>query len=153
MEATHNNLIDIRSNINDLNEKKRSLGMEKQTLEAQLSVIRNKIRGRVGRMPPPEYQALTRKQGEIYQKVLNINQQIIDIKSEISKKSILEMNIDNELNSSVPEKITITSKLQTLKSKYMAFASDMTRVSSMRVMASQVAEEIDAIIKDLKKNN
>jgi hypothetical protein len=37
--------------------------------------------------------------------------------------------------------------LQALKANYLDFAADRSRVSSMRAMAAQVADELDRLIK------
>jgi hypothetical protein len=148
-------LTDIKASIDNLNDNKMTLGLEKQKLEVSQAVIRNKIRGRAGRIAPDEYKSLVRKQGENNQKILDINEKIISIKNELAKKQRLRDECEIHLletSSEVSNKSNSLSKLQSLKSKYMSFASDMTRVSSMRVMASQIAEELDAIIKDLKKS-
>jgi len=66
------------------------------------------------------------------------------INEEVSKYNLMKEGVRMELNKTKSN--PIFEYLTSLKEKYMEFSSDTTRVSSMRIMASKFAEELDFLI-------
>ena len=67
---------------------------------------------------------------------------------EISKKSTFKEELEYELKTTGNNgEFSLKNMLINLKDKYIDFASDNTRVSSTRIMASKFANEIEQILK------
>jgi len=146
MKLDESALIKIDQSITDLNTRKSTLSTQKKRLELELSTLNNRVRAS-DRLPKDEYAAICRKQRECKDKIFSIDDQITQINNEISKKHNLGQEVRVEIKKNKSEEIK--TRLVKLRDDYLQFSSDATRVSSMRVMASQVAEQIEAIIKTL----
>lgn len=141
--TTNLQLYNVRESIIRLNEKKAALVEAKQELQDQQSIYNRRVRGKP--LPKIEYDSIVKKQAEVGKKTLQIDKGIREVCLDISKRSLLETEVMNNIDK------TTTEKLTSLRDKYMGFASDMTRVASMRAMASRFSEDLEEIIKSIIK--
>jgi len=139
---------DIERMMNSLKDNHQELVHRKKSLDAKLADIKNRIRGNGRALPQLEYQALCRKQSEYKTEIVHIDRDISSINSELRKKQVIRDEIYYQQKVTI-DKLDTSAKSQliTLRDEYMQFASDTTRISSMRAMASKIAEELESIIK------
>lgn len=150
---TESSVIDLRRSIADLKTKKSKLSTSKRELELKLATLTSRVRASSRTLPQCEYKDISRKQVEYKQKIYSLDREMIEINDELRKKGILgeeiRLHLKNNGNSDIDKDGTIKERLIVLRDNYMEFSSDVTRISSMRAMASKVAEEIEGIIKTL----
>lgn len=84
----------------------------------------------------------------------NIEIQIRSLNDELTFKTKLKNEIvfyisNNKVMENKGDIDKIIQKATVLKNKYMSFTKDRTRISSLRVMASEFVGEIDELIKNL----
>lgn len=144
---TMQNCLDIERSILEQKSIQSKFVFEKKRAEDELASIKNKIRGNGKPLPPAEYQSLCKRQDAIKKEKTITEQEIAKIQTDIQKKSLLKDEIKNELKERA--NTTLPDTLVSLRDYYMAFASDKTRVGSMRAMSSEFAEKLEAIIKTL----
>lgn len=122
--------------------------LNKKDFEFELSNLNAKVRSRTGLLSQNDYQAICRRQDYLKQGLNTIQKTLTDYKNKIQEKVVLKEKLRNKIK--FDKEITVSSidKIILLKDKYQAFASDQTRVSSMRVMASQIVQELELIISD-----
>jgi len=145
-------LIDIEKSIADLMTTKSRLSTRKKQIELQLSQYKSRVRNAPGNLPAKEYKSICRKQDEIKAEMFDIDNQITDINSQIYKKNSLHQEVAIHLkngNINTENGGSVKSRLIKLRDHYLSFSADNTRVSSMRIMASQIAEQLEVIIKTL----
>jgi hypothetical protein len=144
---TMQNVLDIERSILEQKSKQSEFVFKKKRAEDELAFIKNRIRANQKHLPEIEYKSLCKKQDVLKKEKTDAEQEISKIQTDIQKKSLLKDEIKNELkeraNTNLPDTLTA------LRDYYMAFASDKTRVGSMRAMASEFAEKIESIIKTL----
>lgn len=146
---TIDNVIDLRKSIASLIERKSKLSGEKQQIQLEFIKLNNQVKGK--RLPPSEYKAICRKQQELSGKLLEIEKHISELKTEIRKKSDLRHECEIAIgmvyagSANDNPSSNILQSLDLLRTKYIEFSGDGTRVSSMRMMASQFVKEIDKI--------
>lgn len=136
----------IEDELRELENKRTPLVDRKKEIELELSEINNKIRVG-GYLDQNEYAKICERQDFVKREKYKIEQQILGI-----KRMIREKNGEKDKITLQGKKIgnsEIKSSLIELRDKYMAFAADTTRVSSMRAMSSKFVEEIQAILKTL----
>ena|SRR6476620_9341126 len=120
--------------------------LNKKEFELELSGLNSKVRSRTEKLSQNEYQSICRRQEYLKKGINNIQQTLTDYKSRIQEKVILKEKLKNRINFDKEGVSTTIEKIILLKDKYRDFASDQTRVSSMRVMASQICQELESII-------
>lgn len=72
--------------------------------------------------------------------------------SRIRAEEDMKKSQDEEALDSLSRETTgavLREKIETLRGKYMQFASDLTRVASMRMMASQFSQELTQVLEGL----
>lgn len=139
-DKNKNELIDLQSQIDSVNE-------ERLTLQNNLSSI--KIRLSQGIVPNKLYAKLMEAKLE-YHKAVQDNLKIHRVLKR--RKGKINDIIEDERNASrnSPEKInSVKSELEGIKNKYFEFYRDKTRISGMRKMASDFIIELDKVIKKL----
>lgn len=150
IKITKQTKIDIDRSIANLENKKTDAANEKIKYQNELSELNFQVRGN-GRkiIPQVKYDTICQKQAEVKRKMLVVDQYISELKKEITNKRILRDEVDLTLNPNTnPD--NILGNIISLRDKYVNFASDNTRVSSTRLMASRFAEDLDSIIKSVK---
>lgn len=135
--------------INELHKKRVELALQKRDIEIDLMALNKRVMSSTQRLPPQEYKDICAKQIRLKQKAAEIEKQIIHVKTEIRDKSLLLESIRDHLrtNRDAPSS-PLKERLINLRNHYMEFASDATRVASLRTMASRFAEEIELILSD-----
>jgi hypothetical protein len=135
--------VDIIVKETELRERRGQLSQEKASIESRLSHLTCKVRGKI--LPREEYRNICEEQNRAKRALFYVNEGLAAIKVELSKVH-LEKDFLKLAGDSV-ETPRIVSGLQVLREKYSQFAQDATRISSMRLMASQFVSELEEIIK------
>ncbi len=151
-EINRAKIIDIETAMLELKEKKNKLTTLKKEIEVKNAQYNARIRTANRKLPPDEYKNICREQSNCKSKIIKLDEKIKEINIEMSKKGILKERLKLELSYLINTEIdvlTIRAMLIKMRDDYISFASDNTRVSSMRIMASQIAEEIEYIIKKI----
>lgn len=146
IEITAQHLLDIEASMNKLNAQKSKLSLDKKEIELKLSVVKNTIRSS-GKLSQYEYNNLCKDQNKYKADIINIEKALAEIQLEIRKKSELKETL--RLDKKQQNVKEIKTNLISLRDKYMNFASDKSRISSMRVMSSTFAEELENLIKQI----
>ncbi len=133
----------VKNAILKLNQSRDVLVAQKKELENEFFDLKRQISGRW--LPNHEHDKLTKRQSELRIQMLPIERGLAENKRQLREKNALldEYNLSKEQNVKIP----ILEGLQALKANYLDFAADRSRVSSMRAMAAQVADELDRLIK------
>ena len=146
MKVTEQNIIDLEQSISVLNRQKEKLVFDKKEAELQNSFLNNKVRSG-GRLHDVKYKNICEQQNKIKGSVLKIERAIGEVNTEITKKSNLIQQLRFEFKKQ--KNIDTKEQLTIMRDYYINFASDKTRVSSMRAMGAEFAEKIERIIKQL----
>jgi hypothetical protein len=144
MDNLQQNIIDIEETINILIQQKEKLICDKREIELENSIINSQVRVG-GRFKDVEYKKICNQQNKLRKNSFKLERSISDLSIEIMKKSTLKEKLKLEFNSQ--KKIDVKLKLTELRDYYINFASDKTRVSSMRAMSAEFAEKIEVLIK------
>lgn len=134
---------EIERALNALALKRSRLAVEKTTHQAELSRLKDRVRGSEG-LPPEEYRAICRKQNEIKGRIVSIEADMATIRNEMREKEVLKSDVKLDHASGAMNEESLAS-IRNLRQKYMEFAADATRVSSMRQMAAQFVQELELI--------
>lgn len=129
--------------INELEEKRAGLATKNKEIDLEIGKLNQRVKGR--HLPTVEYNSICKKQGDMKTSKTKIELELAAVKSQLRNKHIIRDEIYEHLQSIKPpaiEKANIINKLEELKNKYLQFASDNTRISSMRTMAAQIASEL-----------
>ncbi len=146
-ESPQSELIALIKKITELRNEKNRLGQIKLKYQGQLGELTDQLRAG-GRVSDGRFQGVVLRQRQLKSKVLELEPKTAAVKLEIQKlanrETELRLKIFGSLdkNFSTPGE-TLTARIQALRRKYNEFSSDSTRISSMRLMASQFAEELD----------
>lgn len=150
IKITKQTRLDAERSIANLVNKRSDAANEKIKYQNDLSELNMQIRGNGKRiMPQIQYDNILQKQAEVKRKMAVVDSYIFQLKKELSNKRILlnEINLALDTNS---DSFNVMVHIINLRDKYVNFASDNTRVSSTRLMASRFAEDLDLIIKSVK---
>ena len=119
----------------------------KKEIELELSELNQQVRGL--HLEDEDYAKVVKRQTEIKREKLLLEQGIMKIKRELNS---VNQEIDKaRLQSKKAPNDAIHQSLVDLRDKYMSFAADTTRVSSMRAMSSKFVEEIQSVLKIIKQ--
>lgn len=138
--------------INALKDKQRALADKKRAMETELSVARNRIRS--ARLSHDEYVGICRKQNQLRTEIIKVEQALTPIKSELRHWYAIEAEMRVQVmmrhghsgDFRVDENAPLVDKVIALRSVYLNFAEDHTRVNSMRMMAAEFANELTKIL-------
>lgn len=139
------NKYDIERSIIELKARKSELGARKAKLQNDVSETKEMLRTVL--QNHPTHTALIHRKKNLVAEMDEVELEIIKLKKEISKRSVLKSEAVGIMDN--PQSKAVVA-LTTMRDEYQSFASDKTRVSSMRIMASQVAERLTEVIKNLK---
>lgn len=143
-----NNIFDLRDAILPLTMKKEELVLKKREMEVKMAIYNTRIRTSTKKLPDSEYKSICRKQDKLRSDILEIEIQLNDLNNQIRKKEILIRNLNREgLENGNQNAKSILDEIHKLKNKYIEFSSDSSRISSMRLMASQFIDDLENIIK------
>lgn len=145
-------IAEIRARVDRLLGEKGDLSSRKREIETQLGTIKNRIRAG-GRLDRKYYDEQIARQKKISMEKLNIEREISRINGELRDLYSKDQEIKSEAKAreqicgiSETQVILWLSDLSALRTKYIQFSEDNTRVNSMRLMAAQFAAELDALI-------
>jgi hypothetical protein len=133
--------IDILIGESELRERRSLLSQEKGSIESRLALLTAKVRGKL--LPREEYLQICDEQLRAKRALYHVNQSLTSIKLEIQKlnteKDFIKLSHGCEAE--------VIVRLQAIREKYSLFAQDSTRISSMRLMASQFVSELEEAMK------
>lgn len=133
----------VKNAILKLNQSRDVLVAQKKELDNQFFDIKRKISGKW--LPGDEYDKLTKMQYDLRNQMLPIERGLAENKRQLREKNALldEYRLSKEDNVKIP----MLEALESLKANYLDFAADRSRVSSMRAMAAEFADQLDTLIK------
>lgn len=145
---TEENVVDLEQSIFDLKRQKAEVVADKCSKQLKVGELKDKLND--PKTEGKEFRKLTEKRIIIKNELSEIELKIRKINLEIDGKRKLlvscQSHVKSQKNKSKSEETTL-EMVKSLRDKYQHFSSDHTRVSSMRIMASQMVEELDTIIK------
>lgn len=126
---------------NDIEETRKPLIERKKEIELLLSEYTNKVKGRV--LPQEEYEHICNEQAKLKREKFEVEKKVATIKEELRK-----LNSDIDCISLDIKRTSEEAKdfILEVRDKYLSFAADTTRVSSMRAMASKFVEELQYLL-------
>lgn len=126
---------------NDIEETRKPLIERKKEIELLLSEYTNKVKGRV--LPQEEYEHICNEQAKLKREKFEVEKKVATIKEELRKlKSDIDcISLDIKRTSEEAKDFILE-----VRDKYLSFAADTTRVSSMRAMASKFVEELQYLL-------
>lgn len=160
-------ILELREEVAQLQIEKRKGTEEQKVLEEELHSLNARVRSVIHmghRLPAMEYKRVCDRQGALKKKLARVqreatrrNARIADLNGQLhamERESAEERGVPSavrmELDALYGACANAESACETLRARYAAFASDMTRVSSMRVMAAKFAEELGVVLKGLQ---
>ena len=146
MEITEQTILDVEVSINTLIQQKEKLVFDKKEIELKNAVLNNQVRAG-GRMHDVKYKQICEQQSKLKKDALKIERAISELSIEIMKKSTFKDQLRAEFKKQ--QKIDVRQKLTEMRDYYINFASDKTRVASMRAMGAEFAEKVEVLIKSL----
>jgi len=143
---TAKDLFNLDEKIIELKANKQKLIGSKISVEGSLSILANKYNkvefgGTEFYKIKDDRQKLKTEANQIEMKIRKINEEIA---YKVKLKQEIEFHLKGK-KASVPDD-KVVRQLKNLKEKYNSFAKDKTRVSSMRIMASEFRDELEEII-------
>jgi len=145
---TLENEVDLERSILDLKTKKAGYVGSKTQLQLDVANIKDILNN--PNSTEYETKEATNMRVVTRNTLSQLEHQIKAVNLEIISKRKLLIAIASHLRNNkkqIKSDDKMINQLITLKEKYAAFASDNTRISSMRLMASQLTEELESIIK------
>lgn len=147
---TKDDLLNVERTIADKQDEYDELSQKKKDLEFDLSKINSQIRmGR--RLDDNAYDALVRNQNRIKGQISALREPMSVLKKTLRRKHLMKDEIKHHLSKKV--KISseeLVDKIVSFRKYYNDFASDATRVSSTRIMASRFAKDLQELLNILK---
>ncbi|GAB3013579.1 hypothetical protein GCM10027051_16050 [Niabella terrae] len=134
----------LKQDIQDLEEERQPYVTEKRELELRMTMLNEKLKVT---LPEAEFDAIKSERADIVKQKYNVEEKIRRIGSMMKEKNLEIEKAD--VYSRRTSKTGIGDALTELRNKYNAFASDATRVSSTRVMASKFVEELNELIQKI----
>jgi hypothetical protein len=152
----------IKTQIADLKDRASELSLAKRKLETELQTLSNRVRKSSGLLPGNEYKNICSRQIIVKKNILEIENKIAPIKSELRRWYAMEdearvkANLSFTDNRSAPvtgnagdKEDKFRHRIIELRNEYLNFSEDSTRINSMRLMSSQIANELTAALKDV----
>jgi hypothetical protein len=142
----------LRRQLADLTKERVGYVTAKKSYEAELVQITAEIRGNHN-IPRDRWNKLLARQAESKRFLFATEQRLFALGPQIKKLN--QMISELESTEYVAKRLVlqeqqapdIVRRLSELREKYAAFGADNTRVSSMRLMATQFANELEALIR------
>lgn len=135
----------MKNQLADLQDEKTNLVGQKKTAEAEMSEINTLFRT-VKRFNPGQYQKILARQNDTKRLCTMLDSKLSEVKAKIYRVNSLIGSCAQDESSKKDKKESIRKDLVNLRDKYIEFGSDGTRVSSMRLMASNFAKELDSLL-------
>jgi len=147
MEISEQTKLEIERAVSNLMDKKAELTTAKKQYELKISLLNSRVRGKT--LSAAEYSSVCEEQNVCKAEMLNLQVKINELNADIQKKRNLGEDVRIQLGKVKVKTLNLTAiidNLIVLRDNYMSFASDVTRVSSTRVMASKFSEELNALM-------
>jgi hypothetical protein len=132
-----------------LRDRRLTLVAARKKAEAELAGVNHQIRG--NRLPTEQYRRLLNRQHRLGQDMREFDTQLAENKHSLQRLVTENEAAHQERLLDVAASATGTSSLAesvvSLLAKYRALSQDRTRISSIRVVAAEVADDIEAILK------
>ncbi len=141
-ELVYNNIQRIEQTLTELNEEKLPLINAKREIEAELTQLNVQLKEQY--YSPEEFNIINSKRGRLVKQKTDIDIKLSELKQRSLKLHTEKESANIELKKKPNEAIKMA--MYGLRDKYLSFAADTTRVSSMRAMSSKFVEEIQAIL-------
>lgn len=145
-------LYQARNEIDKLQEQRTPLTKELQELNLKLAKLNNHVRAS-GRLPDLEYKGICKQQIKIKERIIQIQNSLAKITKEKREWDSYETELRAKIAiaSSLVKTHEISTndlfeKIKQLRNEYLDFAEDQSRINSMRIMASQFANELTKIL-------
>lgn len=134
----------IEAEIFELQEKRNPFVDRKTEIELELSELNNQVRMN-NNIPDEDFVKICKRQNELKAEKNLMDKSLLGTKSELRLKNKERDELKALLKYSPKEHIE--ERLVELRDKYTQFASDKSRVASMRAMAAEFVGEITKILK------
>jgi len=153
--------IELRDKILKLNSEKAQANIDRMSAEAELSALNHSVRGQ----HVTNYGDVCRRQANIKNKLVSIRKRSMALGGEAAALSAEEHKLhirlrqierkDNEetpvaslstKTAEVERSVSAMKAICEMKDRYLKFAEDGSRISSMRLMATRFANELQEII-------
>lgn len=141
-------LLLIEGLILDIKAKKNVLINRKISFQNSLSTLKDKYK--LVSPNSKEFKRIKSVRQNIIEHCNGIELKIKMLNQELNYKNKLKVEIEHHISGKKSlENADILNKLNILKSKYIEFSKDRTRISSLRVCAAEFVSELDNIIKNI----
>lgn len=134
--------IDIERSVVLLKSKKNSLVTKKILIQEKLGNLRDE---RICMRNKKRLEQIFIDRKVLKNDLHNLEIEIKDINNSIKQKNILKKEFDSYDNEEIKPH-AIISELKNLRKEYRDFSKDLTRVSSMRLMATNFEQKLESII-------
>lgn len=148
-------LFEIDAEIASIQARRTPLILAKQKLEAERTTLNSRVKssnGHRNRLSPEEYRQICNRQSVISRKTMEILNELAPLKTRLRELESLstqfraQMGVLTPREQSVGRVDSLRPSVVAIRDKWLGFAEDQTRVSSMRVMASQIARELTDLL-------
>jgi len=149
-EFTKNNLLLIEQCIISLKKEKNNVVEIKTRLESNLRELSDKYSDVI--FNSKEFLEIKKLRKNLKTNVTGIEARIRKINNEIAEKNKLKLEVEFYLNNNrslegKEDLEKVKQRMEELIKKYKEFAKDRTRISSLRVMASEISDELTKVLK------
>lgn len=145
---TTQNKVDLERSILSLKDKKACFVSQKIEYQETAGILKDKVNGLHNTEEGYDVAVAARTVNK--RTLTSLETDIKEVNAEINKKHQLLLSVNHHL--SIKKKLEkgelkLLDAITSLKKEYLVFASDRSRISSMRAMASEVALKLENIIK------
>jgi chromosome segregation ATPase len=145
--ATQNSL---REQLSDLEEERAGLIHQKKSIEQELAELVNEIR-LCPRMEPQKYKRFITRQNDAKRQMATVEGALAAIKAKKQRLHDLLAAVGSDASTKAEKAHSLRLQIVLLRDKYIEFGSDNTRVSSMRLMATQFAQDLELLLSATKE--
>lgn len=141
-EQVYNKIQRVEQALLEINDLKLPLVNEKRAIEVELNEMNVLLKSTS--FSDPEYNKINSRRGNLVKKKGDIEIKLSELKQRSQKLHTEADSAKMDLKKKPNE--LVKANLLELRDKYLSFAADTTRVSSMRSMASRFVEEVQIIL-------
>lgn len=131
----------------EIEEERAALTKRNMEIMAEMSSVNTEFRVKKN-MPVHIYQRLLRRQDALKKEQHTLTAAIQDLNSKRVRINQLIDAVKRDAKANGPSS-SVFAELDKLRAKYREFSGDATRVSSMRLMAAQFADDLDRLCKSI----
>lgn len=136
---------DIQHSIIELQSKKSRLGLKKASIQADISKHKEMLK--YVQQGHETHNDIVAKKNELVAELNEIDLEIMRTKQDLKKRQLLK---DEVSEMEQPKAKQWEAEITVLRDNYLKFTKDKTRVSSLRVMAAEFADELTKLLKRIK---